>query len=124
MNPTPAKRRRVLATAASVGTTEELAGRRLASVVDTEARSIVLAQGKTTVGQHQAATTAALRRIAEERGRFSAVSSRASAVVGGCLSRCLTVWLLLRPQSTIMYMYITCTYTCTKKTLHVAPRKH
>ena len=89
MNPTPAKRRRLLATAASVVSSEELAGR-LASVVDTQARSIVLAQGKTSVGQHQAAATAALRLIAEERRRFAPVSSRASAVVGACrvVSRC------------------------------------
>ena len=78
MNPRPAKRRRRgLATAASVVTSEELA-----SVGETQARSIVLAQGKTSVGQHQAAATAALRLIAEERRRFAPVSSRASAVVG------------------------------------------
>ena len=86
MNPRPAKRRRrVLATAASVVTSEELA-----SVGETQARSIVLAQGKTSVGQHQAAATAALRLIAEERGMFAPVSSPASAVVGACrvVSRC------------------------------------
>ena len=74
-----------LATAASVVTAEELA-----SVVDTQGRSIVLSQGKTSVGQHQAAATAALRLIAEERGMFAPVSSPASAVVGACrvVSRC------------------------------------
>ena len=90
MNPRPAKRRRVLATAASVVTAEELAGR-LASVVDTQAR-IVLSQGKTSVGRHQAAATAVLRVIAEERRRFAAVSSRERG--GRCLSRSCS-WLLI-----------------------------